>query len=510
MSAAASSRRAVENVAASLSSRVSLSPESAFRFLVVAALLTAAAGWEAFRLSVFSNTGVWVHLRTGLWILQNHSVPQDGLFSQHASLPWIDASWGFDLLTGFFYRTLGLRGLPVLLMLFEVAIAAALLLLAQVSVRNFWKGALLTAAALFSLSPLHLRPALCSIVFLSIELTLLFRARQSGDLRPLFYLPLLFVLWANLDRQFVYGLAALGLLLLAVVVENSCRTSNLAWLQTALPELSHGRLAVVLAACLLATLASPYTYHLLELVWRSASSNAIDQYLQDFHSMRFRQPQNYALMLLAMVAFFSIGRKPSGDLFPLGLMIVSCVISFRLQRDAWLVVVASVGVIANALSVKRTDRETLGVAENRWAIPICAVLTGVVLAALILRIPAGTEKLLAKVGESFPVRASEYIRQNHLPKPLFNSYPWGSFLTWYLPDYPVAIDERLDLYSDAVNIPYFRLMSAKIALQELPDFEQARTILMEADSPIAQALAALPGFRVVYQDDQASVVVREN
>ena len=117
---------------------------------------------------------------------------------------------------------------------------------------------------------------------------------------------------------------------------------------------------------------------------------------------------------------------------------------------------------------------------------------------------------MARISESFPVRATDFIRQNRLPQPLFNSYFWGGFLTWALPDYPVVIDGRLDLYGDSVNIPYFELTWAKIRLESHPDFAQAQTILLEADSPIAQALATLPNFRVVYRDEQAVVLVREN
>ena len=116
---------------------------------------------------------------------------------------------------------------------------------------------------------------------------------------------------------------------------------------------------------------------------------------------------------------------------------------------------------------------------------------------------------MAKIGESFPVRASDFIRQNRLPQPLFNSYFWGGFLTWYLPEYPVAIDGRTDLYGDEVNIPYFQLTLAKIPLESHADFARAQTILLEANSPIAEALATLPDYRVMYRDDQAVVLVRQ-
>ena len=150
-------------------------------------------------------------------------------------------------------------------------------------------------------------------------------------------------------------------------------------------------------------------------------------------------------------------------------------------------------------------------AESDWTEKLAAAgLVVILLAAFALRIPTRQEALMATVGRTFPVRASDYIRQNRLPQPLFNSYFWGGFLTWYLPEYPVVIDGRLDLYGDAVNVPYFQLTLARIPLESNPDFAQAQTILLEANSPIAAALATLPDFRVAYRDDQAMVLVREH
>ena len=473
-------------------------------------LFSMAAWYEAFHLSALADSDIWWHLRTGLWISQNYGVPHNGLFSQHASLPWIDSSWGFDLLTAAAYRILGLRSLPALLMAFQVAIAASLFRLARGSRQNFWSAVLLVAVAQYCISPLPLRPALCSILLLALELAVLFNSRRTGDARALYCLPVLFIAWVNLDRQFSYGLLALALFCAALSAEYFLRSAGVAWFETGSSAVTPARLGAVFVACLLATLVSPYTYRLHELVWRSATSSAIDWYLRELHAMRFRQLQDFLLMLLVMTAFFALGRRRSRDLFPLALMVVCAVISFRFQRDSWLVVVASVGVISNALATSQSEEARKTNQRISWTEKlVTAGLVLIMLAAFALRISVRQEVLMAKVSESFPVHASDYIRQNRLPQPLFNSYFWGGFLTWYLPEYPVAIDGRADLYGDAINIPYFKLTHAEIPLESHPDFAQAQTIVLEANSPIAEALATLPGFRVAYRDEQAMVLVRE-
>jgi hypothetical protein len=196
------------------------------RIVALAATLTVAAAYQAVHLFALTDNDIWWHLRTGLWILQNHAIPRTGLFSQSASLTWIDTSWGFDLLSAVSYRLFGLAGLPIFFMILQVASAAAIFLLASAACRRFWPAMILTALAQCCVTPFQPRPALCSISFLSIELAVLLHARCTGNVRSLYWLPLLFAVWANFDRQFSYGMTILALFCAAAVIEELYRRSG--------------------------------------------------------------------------------------------------------------------------------------------------------------------------------------------------------------------------------------------------------------------------------------------
>ena len=217
-------------------------------------------------------------------------------------------------------------------------------------------------------------------------------------------------------------------------------------------------------------------------------------------------------MLLVMTAFFALGRRRSRDLFLISLLALSAAVSFRFQRENWLALIAAVAIIGNAIPVA-TTAAAAAAQKLRVQKLATAALVFLVLVVLVLRLPGKNDghsdnMLLLKIAKTFPVSAADYIRQNHLPQPLFNSYAFGGFLTWALPEYPVLIDGRTDLYGDAINLPYFQATTAAIPLQSYPGFTQAQTILLEANSPMAQALSTLPGFRVAYKDDVAVVLVR--
>jgi len=517
--------------------------------LRIAALVltfTAAATREVFHLTALTDSDIWLHLSTGSWILQHHAIPRTALFSQFAALPWVDSSWGFDLLTGICYRVFGLAGLPVVLMLLQVAIAIALFTLAG-GRRNFWPGVILAALAQCSIATVSPRPAMCSLVLLACELTLLLHARRTGDTRPLLWLPLVFLIWTNLDRQFSYGLLTLVLFWIAIIVEKS----GLFSFDDHQARISLRTLGIASAASLLATLISPYGYRSYLPIWLSATNSAADRFFRELHSLRFRRPQDYVLMLLVMAAFFALGRRRSRDLFLISLLIVTAIVSFRFQRDAWLVVVAAVAIIGNAITAgcprSRAVRDLGGydagapkpagsvtqrgvifdtpssaatsvrAAEApqklRFQRLTTAAFVFVILFMLVMHLPArhdirSGQVFVARISKAFPIGAADFIRVSQPPQPLFNAYAWGGFLTWALPEYPVLIDGRTDLYGDAINLPYFQAINAELPLQSYPAFTQAQTILLEANSPIAQALATLPNFRVAYRDHVAVVLVR--
>ena len=77
----------------------------------------------------------------------------------------------------------------------------------------------------------------------------------------------------------------------------------------------------------------------------------------------------------------------------------------------------------------------------------------------------------------------------------------------------MAIDGRVNLYGNEINQRYLHAAEGKQRLETDPSFMSARTILLERGSGMTEALTTLPAlraqFRVVYQDDIATILVRQ-
>jgi hypothetical protein len=106
-----------------------------------------------------------------------------------------------------------------------------------------------------------------------------------------------------------------------------------------------------------------------------------------------------------------------------------------------------------------------------------------------------------------PIGAVEHIRSENYQRNLFNSYNWGGYLLWALPDYPVFIDGRTDLYNDEIINQWLKVVRAEENWQQVLENWDVKLVLLERDYPIAKTLVTA-GWKKVYEDDQAVVLIR--
>ena len=477
--------------------------------MIVFVLLLVTAGIvECRQLAALHDLEIWGHLAIGGWILEHKSLPESGVFSRAASMPWRDFGWGFDSLVTAMYRILGLRALPALLIFFRMALAAMTFQLAG-GWRNFWAAAVLSSISqyiLFSAIPLA---GFVSVLLFAVVLFLMLEWRELGRPRWRFALPGIFLVWANLDLGFVDGIVLYAVFFTALVIEVWDGSGKRCWLEHSAARIPWRAAARVGAACFVAGCVTPNGVHAYGAFFADEFS-AINANLSSYYAMSFRQPQDYLLMLLAMGAFLSLGMKHSRDVFLIALLSGCAAMAFFAQRENWMLALASVTVLGNAIlpSGKIREEEYL----TGWDWPRHALAgTAAVLALFVFAIlvPAKRDVLLAKVAEKLPVHAADFLHQHPQPAPLFNPYLWGGFLTWYLPEYPVALDARRGLYPDREELDYFQAMNAGIPYKSFAPMNQARTFLMDKAGVMGGAFRRAAGFQVLYEDNLAIVYSHE-
>jgi hypothetical protein len=138
---------------------------------------------------------------------------------------------------------------------------------------------------------------------------------------------------------------------------------------------------------------------------------------------------------------------------------------------------------------------------------------GIILGVLLLAVGAKVMLVFPfeenqKVFEkSLPLGAVDYLRQHRPEGRLFNSYNWGGYLLWALPEYPVFVDGRTDLYDDEIIREWLRVVRGEAGWQSVLDRWEVKVVLLERDWPLVRLLPG-EGWHLWYEDDLSVVYGR--
>jgi hypothetical protein len=113
-----------------------------------------------------------------------------------------------------------------------------------------------------------------------------------------------------------------------------------------------------------------------------------------------------------------------------------------------------------------------------------------------------------RIPELYPAQACDFVRTHHLPQPIYNSYNWGGYLLWRLPQMKVSIDGRANLYGDKRVLRSANTMRGAEDWSQDQELMHAKTVLFERGAPLTTILRTRSDFRVLYEDKIAVVFQR--
>ena len=92
---------------------------------------------------------------------------------------------------------------------------------------------------------------------------------------------------------------------------------------------------------------------------------------------------------------------------------------------------------------------------------------------------------------------------------MFNQFIWGGYLLYRLyPRYQVFIDGQTDFYGEELTREYGQVVTLSPQWDKVLDRYGVSWVIIPVDAPLAVHLAALKDWRLLYQDQVASVFVR--
>src|SRR5579863_4487339 len=493
-------------------------------------------------LHTVSDLDLGWQLATGRYLVEHHQIPRVELFSYTAQ----GKEWIYPPFSGAIFYLLYLAGgYSALSWMGAIACAAAVAFLIAAGGRMVAALAIVAVPAIaFRTIP---RAELFTTVLFAVVLAIIWR-NYRGKTAPLWALPAIFLLWANLHLGFISGLGLLG----AGVFFELCDMLFADRRAPALLRLKH--FVPWIAASFAATFVNPWGWRLYEAIYRQNKvmqihSAFIGEWTAvHFNSLALRQALDardpasadwWLLGAAALAILVAVWKKQIGPSVVLAAGMYLSIEHIRLQT-LFAILAAVIGgallvelageIAARGKDVSKTAGDTnfvvsAGAVSPRMAFLISAifiVLVGLRIADLVTDryyLDSGQITLFG-AGPSwwYPERATAFLKREGLPGNVFNDYSLGGYLTWRIgPQYPDFVDGRyIPFGNDLFNE---QRMLASLG-PDSPDWQRAadrwqiNTAIFSVARYAGLGTFALQDFctsnawKPVYLDDVAIVFVR--
>lgn len=452
---------------------------------------------------------VWWHLRAGQQIVASHHVPRQDIFSytRHGQ-PWIAHEWLSEVTFYLIFRAAGWAGL---MMAFAGVIAGTFLLLyRQCTGQPYIAGLVVALGAVATIPSWGVRPQMFSMLLAALFLALLDKARRRdpGQLRFLWWMPLLMLVWVNLHGGFLLGPALMAITLAGWLLEAWLGVAN--WLEV---RARASRLGMVLAACLALIPLNPNGLELYRYPFQTLQAKTIVNYIVEwaspnFHSTDFKPFLGLLLLTWLVVAVSRKRLSPTQIL----LLLATAYGGLSAARHIPIFVLVAVPILAEGLEDLAARRDWFSPAEEgslpaaKLAINLVLVLA--VCALTVLRFHQVIQSQAAGEAKNFPEAAIEFLIREHPPAPIFNYYDWGGyFIARLYPQYRVFIDGRTDLYGTLMDT-FSDTARGEGNWGEALEKYRVQTVVVPPTSGLAGLLRLNAGWKKEFEDKQAVVFVR--
>jgi hypothetical protein len=458
-----------------------------FRHLVVG-LLFGAIALTACLMPAQSDT-YW-HLRAGQDFWQTHAVPLVERYSHTAAGRfWPNHEWLWQAASYAVHRA---GGFPLL-----VAAGAALVTLAYALAYRLMVGPPMTRFVLMVLGvPLGasvwaLRPQIASLALLATLLTLIVRG-------PLYWIPPLFVLWAN-----VHGAVAMGGLVLAAAAAVAIVRARRG---DAADQRRARTIALLVPVCALATAATPLGFRLWSFIGESMARSrriGIDEWRPAYPT----KPMEIFFWVLALAFVGLLWRRRRalrtaawGDQALVAAAAVLLPLAIRAGRNIAPFLLVAIPAASRILTKGREETATpVSPDKPRLNLAIAIACAAVGLAA----VASAWTGPLPRLGWR-PISAGALAAVRACPGPLYNRYNEGGYLIWLAPERPVFLDSRQDPYpADFVE--------EALRIEERGDYAATfarfgvRCAILPDDSPTRPQLVR-DGWTTRFSDDKWAVL----
>jgi hypothetical protein len=451
----------------------------------LALLLLAAATYTT------ADADLWGHLRFGLDTLETWTLPSQDPYSFTQDRPWVNHEWLSELQTGLAYRIGGIAGLALLKALLVFA-ALAVVWTTLGGARMLVRAA---ALALVVIGTIHVHSSIRPQVWTFLCLALLCRGLVRDRANGRWWLPLLFVFWANIHGGWIVGLGVLGVW---AVLDAWTRPATLR------------RWVVTVAACALATFVTPYGWRLWQFMLETVR---VERAILEWQPLWVSGAPNWLPWLVtAALAIWALRLPHPHKLSAYGVLAMLAYGALRVMRINALFIESAAILLAPALAARWPAAERPHSATRARGQTAAAVYLLVIFVGAAAWLFSRTLTCLPIVGAWRPEPDPVRLLASAQPGRLVSAFNWGQYAIWHLsPPLRISMDGRREtVYSEARLQEYEAIVTgAPEGLRALAAW-RAEYVWLPADTETTRAWLEANRYRIEFESSTSYVAVRND
>jgi hypothetical protein len=450
----------------------------------------------------FDDPDMWWHLKNGEVVWTTHTIPTTDLFSyttnHHALIPheWLSEVFIYGM-----YRWAGYSGLMLWLCFFTVSVLLAGYVFCSLYSGNA-KVALVGALTIwfFGTIGLAIRPHMIGYLLLLAELFLL----HLGQTRSRYWflgLPPLFALWVNCHGSFFFGIVLAGVFLFSSwfhFQSGLLVATRWDWQRRQMLIVA---LILSVAALFLNPVGVKMVLYPLNTILDPAMSTTP---ISEWQPLQFSGARAIGFLgILGSIFLLVIVRKTPLFWNELLVLALAAWLGASHVRMLFVFGILVAPVLSRLLSTTWDGYSP----EKDLPLPNAILILGSLL-VVYLAFPS-RQNLAAQVENYSPVKAVEFVQSHQLSGPMLNQWVDGGYLIWAMPEHPVFVDGRGDVFEwSGVLDDFGKWAQLQTNPKTLLNKYGIKFCLLPRESPMVNVLPLLPGWQIVYSDNISVIIAR--
>jgi hypothetical protein len=461
------------------------------------------------------------HRRMGEWMIQHHAIVRENDFLHTHQGPYLPRDWLSEVIYATASNQFGWSGF--------VLVAATLiatcywLLHRQLMAEgcDAFLATMLVLVAMLAGSMHWLARPLLFTQLLTLVFAVQLRRFQEGQISPVklfaVLVPLM-VLWVNLHAAFMTGLVLIGMHTLG-------STATAWWRSTAYtrPKM----LFALLLICFVASFANPNFWKIHAQILNFFESREVSNLTTEFASPNFHTVgmQGFLLLLLVLGVTLLVARPllSATDVLLVGGW--GCLVLFSARNVPIFGLVVTPLLARWLTNFAQTEPGSWWRQRYRqWAgrlttidrasgnvLPIAAAIVCLLLILAKPQIAGGNPVITTDFSETrYPTVVVAHLREHPeiVHGEMFNSFLWGGYLEFALPERPAFIDSRAEFYGPEVLEDFFTVNEPKRGWEGVFAKYNVGWTLLPVQHPLNRILELNPHWSLVFSNQQALVFSR--